>query len=39
MDFDAIIMSSDEDLKELGLANKGDILSVKNVLLSKAYVI
>ena len=30
MDFDAIIMSSDEDLKELGLAKKGDILSLKN---------
>ena len=31
MDFDAISMSSDEDLKQLGLAKKGDILSLKNV--------
>lgn len=30
MDFDAIAMSSDEDLKQLGLARKGDILSLKN---------
>ena len=30
MDFDAIAMSSDEDLKQLGLVEKGDILSVKN---------
>ena len=30
MDFDAIAMSSDEDLKQLGLEKKGDILSIKN---------
>ena len=29
MDFDAIAMSSDEDLKQLGLVKKGDILSIK----------
>ena len=30
MDFDAIAMSSDEDLKQLGLVKKGDILNIKN---------
>ena len=29
MDFDEIAMSSDEDLKQLGLVKKGDILTLK----------